>query len=178
MFVELLAPLTAAVFRLLLGICFDWLETCMLFFLLISGAFPLLVILMLTALSSPLLIYAVVLYWFGPGGFLFKCFGGLFRLWSLDTPAAPPGPLLLTFREQYLFVVSSSSSPSSHSTSPLLPDVEFEEVRHYNKDWKIRVGKYFRIIQDYVHALSVKIYIYISAKLSALYLYYHPNKEV
>ena len=138
MFAELLAPLFWAVF-LLLALCkfFDWFELCcgaVLAFLLISWcAFPLLVILMLTALSSPLLIYAVVLYWFAPeddeGGFTFRCFGGLFRRWG---GLEDPPPLFLTFLEVYLVVLSYSSSASSYSTSPLLPDVEFDEVRHWN----------------------------------------------
>ena len=127
-FAELLAPLLEAVFLLLLGIFFDWLWFCcvvVFVFLLMSCAlFPLLVILILTALSSPLLIYAVVLYRVCPDeGFTFSCFDGLFRLWILDPP-----PLFLAFRD--LFVFSNSSSPSSNSTSPLLPEVEFEDVRH------------------------------------------------
>ena len=138
MFAELLAPLFWAVF-LLLALCkfFDWFELCcgaVLAFLLISWcAFPLLVILMLTALSSPLLIYAVVLYWFAPeddeGGLTFRCFGGLFRRWG---GLEDPPPLFLAFLEVYLVVLSYSSSASSYSTSPLLPDVEFDEVRHWN----------------------------------------------
>ena len=137
-FIQLLAPLTDGVFRLQNGIFLDWLELRILSPLSVSWAFPLLLILMLTALSSPLLMYAVVLYWFGADAVLFICFGGLFLLWARDPPAVPPSPPFCGFLEENKFLFSSSSSVSSSSISPLLPEVELEDVRHCTKHKKIR----------------------------------------
>ena len=108
--------------------------------------FVLLVILMLTALSSPLLMYAVVVpYWFFGLQLLFTGFGGLRFL--LGGPLAPAPPPFRVLRETYMFVLlpSSSSSMSSGSASPLLPEVELEDVRHCNtKWWKMRKQYYSR----------------------------------